>query len=106
VTKEFTTAAKRRKAITFTIDGTEFEFTSPKQAGMVLDYLENGDEMGALFDWMNEGLGEEQAAVIESRLKDPKDDFDIKELTDIARWLVEESTGRPTKPPRASRRRR
>lgn len=106
MTKEFTTATKRRKPIPFTLDGTEYQFTPPKQAGMVLDFLENGDEMGALFDWMNEGLGEDQAAAIEARLKDPKDDFDIKELTDIARWLVEESSGRPTKPPRASRRRR
>jgi hypothetical protein len=106
VTKEFTTATKRRKPIEFTLDGTEYQFNPPKQAGMVLDFLETNDEMGALFDWVNEGLGEEQATAIEERLKDPADDFDIKELTDIARWLVEESSGRPTKPPRASRRRR
>lgn len=105
MSKEFSTATKRRKPIEFTLDGVEYEFTPPKQAGMVLDYIASGDEMGALFDWVNEGLGEEQADRIEARLKDPEDDFDIKELTDIARWLVEETTGRPTKPPRASRRR-
>lgn len=106
MTKEFTTATKRRKPIEFALDGTNYQFTPPKQATLVLDFLGSGDEVGALFDWVNEGLGEEQAAAIEDRLKDPDDDFDIKELTDIARWLVEESTGRPTKPSRASRRRR
>jgi hypothetical protein len=106
VTQAFTTATKRRKPISFTVDGTEFEFTAPKQAGMILDYLESGDEIGALFDWVNEGLGEDQAKVLEDRLKDPDDDFDIDELTKIAEWLVEQATGRPTKPPRGSRRRR
>lgn len=106
MSKEFTTAIKRRKPIPFTLDGTEYEFTPPKQAGMVLDFLENGDEIGALFDWVNQGLGEDQATAIEMRLKDPDDDFDIVELTEVARWLVEESSGRPTRPPRASQRRR
>lgn len=106
MTKEFTTSAKRKKPIEFTLDGTEYQFTPPKQAGMVLDFLETGDELGAMMDWVNEGLGEEQAAAIEARLKDPDDDFDFEELTNISRWLVEEATGRPTKPPRASRRRR
>jgi hypothetical protein len=106
MTKEFTTATKRRKPIEFTVDGTEYQFTPPKQAGMVLDFLETGDELGAMMDWVNDGLGEDQAAAIEARLKDPDDDFDFDELTGIARWLVEETSGRPTKPPRASRRRR
>lgn len=106
MTTEFTTAVKRRKPIEFTIDGVEYEFTAPKQAGMVLDYLETQDELGAMMDWVNEGLGEEQAGRLEARLKDPEDDFDFDELTGIARWLIEQATGRPTKQPRASRRRR
>lgn len=106
MTQEFNTAVKRRQPIPFTVDGTGYEFQPPKHAAMVLDYLENGDEMGALFDWVNEGLGEEQAGTLTERLQDPEDDFDIDELTKIAKWLVEQSSGRPTKLPRGSRRRR
>ena len=100
MTKEFTTAKRRNAAIEFTLDGVTYSFTPPKQAALILDVLDGADseveQARALYDWLGDGLGEEQANALVARLRDPDDDLDWVQLFEIAQWLQEEATGRPT----------
>lgn len=103
---EFAVARRRRKKITFTLEGDEhvYEFNPPKQAKMFMPFLdENGDgisgEMGmvkALFDWLGAGLSEEDNARILARLRDEDDDLDFDSLSEVVMKLTEKITARPT----------
>jgi hypothetical protein len=94
---EFTTAKRRKEPITFTLDDVEYVFTPPKTANVILDYVETGNDIGALLDWLEDGLSEEQAQLIIQRLKDPDDDLDMDTLGDITAALLEKVVGRPTR---------
>jgi hypothetical protein len=97
---EFTTAKRREKAITFRIDGDDYAFTPPKQAPLLLDFLSGGttdtEQTRAAFDWLGEGLPDDQEERLIARLRDPKDDFDLPNLKVILDWLTEQVGGRPT----------
>lgn len=95
----FTTAKRNAKPIVFTIDGDEYTFTPPKKAEIFLDVIDGGGEISVTkktFDWLGEGLGEEQTEKVIARLKNPKDDFDIENIEAIIEWLQEKTAGRPT----------
>lgn len=106
---QFKVATRRKEPIRFTIDGDPFEyaFTPPKQAGMLLSAVtfDPSDAASLVpvvrqqFDWLDEGLGIEQAAHLEARLRDPGDDLDVDTLAEIIMWLTEQVAGRPTTPP-------
>lgn len=103
---EFKTARRRREPITFTIDDDTYTFTPPKTAGAVLSIIDGDEsEVKALFDWLEQGLPEEEARRIEERLRDPDDDLDIPDVANVIRALLEQVSGRPTRPSRDSRRR-
>ena len=91
---KFTTAAKARTAIEFELDEVKFTFTPPKQAAMIMPVLEgSGGDVAMVkagLDWLRDGLADDQYAVITSRLKDPKDDFDLEDFEAIIEWLVEQ----------------
>jgi hypothetical protein len=94
----FTTAARRTEAITFTLDGVEFHFTPPKVAGFVLPVVDD-DEIGTfrgMMEWLGNGLPDDQEALLEARLRDPDDDLDVPDLTDIFMALVGRVGARPT----------
>lgn len=99
---EFTTAKRRTEPIKFTLDGDEYTFVPPKTASMLLPVLdvESNDRdsayVKAALDWLENGLPTEQAAKLESRLRDPEDDLDIDTLDSIIQKLAEEAAGRPT----------
>lgn len=100
----FTTPARRTEPTTFTLDGETYEFTPPKTAGMVLDFIgANGagevTAVKSLFDWLGDGLPDEQMEHLTSRLRDPDDDLDIDTLSDVARSLIEAVAARPTPAP-------
>lgn len=95
---EFTTAKRRRETIHFVLDGEEFDFTPQKQAGIALAVVD-GDQtemMRSMFDWLSDGLPEDQSQRIIDRLKDPEDDLDIDQLGDLISGLQDEIAGRPT----------
>lgn len=99
MTLEFTTAAKRKKPIKFTLDGEAFTFNPPKQAVFVLGVMDNeGDEATVMFEWLEKGLGKEQTQKIDKKLRaEPEEDeFDIEDLKDIIKKLIKASSGRPT----------
>jgi hypothetical protein len=109
VSKTFTTAAKRKQPIKFTLDPDtdrerELEFTPQKVTGLLGDVLpEDDDELvgesrpaKAAVDWLASGLSDDDENYLMGRLRDPDDDFDFPDLGRIIRWLVSEVTGRPT----------
>lgn len=106
MTKEFTTKKRESRPVPFSIDGEDFVFTPPKRAGLIMSVVTNvglekagtdSDSTRDLLNWVSEGLPEEQAQVLLDRLKDPDDDFDLEQINDIARYLLSQSSNRPTK---------
>lgn len=102
---EFEVAVRNTKPITFTLgDDHVYKFTPPKNAVMMIPLLQpsaGSDEDGvnltrSTFDWLGQGLSEEDNDLIISRLKDPEDDLDIDLLGDVVQKLSEQVAGRPT----------
>lgn len=104
--KEFTTKERERQTIEFSIDGEVFTFTPPKRAELIMSVVSSvgldrpvteSDSVRDLLNWLGEGLGEQQAERIMSRLSDPDDDFDLAQVNEIARYLLGQSSNRPTR---------
>lgn len=106
----FTTGTRNKKPITFTVDGTPFKFTPPKQADIFLETVSGGTIISLTketFDWLQEGLDADYVVdegsepnppsqYFINRLKDKTDDFDVPDLEAILGWLQKQVAGRPT----------
>lgn len=104
--KEFTTKERDRQPIEFVLDGETYSFVPPKRAELVMSVVSgNGldrpasdtDSVRDLLNWLGEGLGEEQAERFLGRLRDPDDDFDLAQVNEVARYLLAQSSNRPTR---------
>lgn len=103
--QEFKVAKKRKLKIEFQISGDDhvYSFDPPKNASMMLPVLDAGEDsdgaeivaIRSTFSWLMNGLGDEDAKVIRGRLEDPKDDFDVEDLTAVMQALQEQVAGRP-----------
>lgn len=102
---EFEVAKRRKEPITFRLgeDDHEYVFTPPKSAIMLMPLIDpsennNGLEMTkATFDWLGDGLSEEDNKRIQDRLRDRDDDLDIELLSEVIQKLGEKINGdRPT----------
>lgn len=103
---EFDIAKRRTDPITFTLGSDKhlYSFNPPKSAVMMMPILEpnpdkaqgNLDLTRATFDWLGDGLSEEDNERIKARLKDPKDDLDVDTLGKVVEGLSEKVAGRPT----------
>lgn len=98
---EFETRKKDRAPIDFTVDGRAMSFTPTKTASMVLPVMDPSTSdtayLKAFFDWLGQGMSEEDSGWLVERLEDPKDDFDIEDLQRLAQSLMAEMNGgRPT----------
>lgn len=93
---EYTTAKRRKDPISFILDGREFVFTPSKLAGPILSAIDSEDE-GAMLDWFATGLSPDDEKFIVARLRDAEDDFDVDDIGNIVKMLVENVVGRPTK---------
>lgn len=100
--KTFQTSVSRRKRVSFELDGREFEFTPPKVAGIALGIFQADTEEGeqsaakAAFDWLQDGLDEDDAEFLVGRLKDNSDPLDLPDVVEIIRWLVGKASARPS----------
>src|SRR3546814_10430589 len=72
----FTTAKRNKKPITFSVDGTPFEFVPPKQADIFLETVSGGTIISLTketFDWLQEGLdahrSEEHTSELQSLMR-------------------------------------
>jgi len=105
--REFQTATRRNRVIEFMIDADEFHFKPPKRISLVLDSIgmtDGSDEdidprlapVKSMFDWLGQGLPDEESDRLIQRMRDPHDDLDIDDVADIVKWLMEQVAGRPT----------
>jgi hypothetical protein len=97
----FKVAKRRTDAITFDLEGSkhEYSFVPPKQATMVLPMLEARSDLEATkyaFEWLDNGMSEEDRKHLSDRLRDPKDDLDIPHLEEVITAIVERVSGNPT----------
>lgn len=101
---EFTVAKRRQQPITFTLgDDHEYVFNAPKSAVMMMPVFDSTDDgvseldiTKSTFDWLGEGLSEEDSKRIKDRLRDPGDDLDIDTLSDVVKQLSEKVSARPS----------
>lgn len=85
-------------------DDHEYKFNPPKNAVMLMpifDRDKDDDEMGigltrSTFDWLGDGLSEDDNQRILRRLRDSKDDLDTDTLNQVIEGLSEQVGGRPT----------
>lgn len=105
-TKEFTTTKREAVVVEFDLDGEHYTFTAPKQAELLASVVSkvglhgqsvSTDGVKDLMNWLGEGLPEEQAERLLERLRDPEDDFDLPDINKLARYLLTQTSGRPTK---------
>lgn len=104
--KEFTTKERERQTIEFIVDGESFTFTPPKRAGLIMSVVTSvgidkamteSDSVKDLLNWLGEGLPEGQSDRLLERLQDTDDDFDLEQINEIARYLLAQSSNRPTR---------
>jgi hypothetical protein len=104
--KSFETKAREKQVVEFELDGETFRFTPPKRAELIMSVVSSvgldgrateTDSVRDLMNWIGEGLSEEQAKRIFDRLTDTNDDFDLDQLNEIARYLLGQSSNRPTR---------
>lgn len=100
---EFQVARRRKQPITFKLNPEphEYVFTPPKTAIMVLPIIDSSDTgeielTRASFDWLADGLSEEDELRIFNRLRDPEDDLDVDTIQEVVTKLGEKVTARPT----------
>lgn len=87
-------------------DDRVYKFNPPKSAVMLMPILEvdNGNGTGnvgvdmtkATFEWLGQGLSEEDRNRVINRLRDPKDDLDVEHLSNVVQGLSARVAGRPT----------
>lgn len=97
----FDVAKRDRRPVTFTLQGDahEYSFTPPKNVVAAFAFLDGGSELEVArgtFEWLDAGLSDDDQDRIEKRLKDPEDDLDIDNLSEVVEKLQEYISGRPT----------
>lgn len=110
---DFSVKKKRELVLSFRVGGRTgdgekdlhtYRFTVPKTSVMALPMFgeQKQDTMlqlqmsKATFDWISAGLSKEDNDRLVARLRDPRDDFDVEDLTAIGESLIERATERPT----------
>ena len=71
-------------------------------AGALSQYAEDGEKAVAVLDLFWSLMTDETARHLRRRLRDRKDRFGVPDVMNVLEWIIEERTGRPTKPSSAS----
>lgn len=104
--KSFETKTREKQVIEFELDGETFRFTPPKRSGLIMSVINkvgmdatssDSDSVRDLLDWLGKGLSDEQGQRLFDRLTDDDDDFDLEQINEIARYLLGQSSNRPTR---------
>lgn len=105
--KEFKTAERPKQVIEFDLDDEHYVFTAPKRSGLIMSVVTNvgldgkgsteSDSVKDLLNWVSDGLPESQSERLLARLQDPEDNFDLEQLNEIARYLLGQTSNRPTR---------
>lgn len=73
-------------------------------AGSMSQYAETGEQAAAIMELFWGILDRDSMIHLRRRVKNRNDPFGIADIFNILEWVVEETTGRPTKPSSASTR--
>ena len=97
-----TIPGKIRKSITVELVGTEYKVRPPKTAVAIFlspALKDAGEDAEKIFDglskWCRVLFGKETGAEVIARLKDPADDLDVPDLTDLISAVMEEAGENP-----------
>ena len=97
-----TIPGKTRKSITVELVGTEYKVRPPKTSVAIFlsQALKDADEdaetlIDGLAKWCRVLFGKETGAEVIARLKNPSDDLDIPDLTDLISAVMEEAGENP-----------
>lgn len=88
--------------VEFDLNDKTFYCKPAMQGAVLLDFVskadsdQGGQAAGALYGFFKDAMEEAEYARFREYLNDPKIIFDMSEIGDIASWLVEEYTARPT----------
>lgn len=93
---------KTRKSITVELVGTEYKVRPPKSAVAIFlsqALKDSGDDAEKMIDglakWCHVLFGKETGAEVIARLKNPADNLDIPDLTDLISAVMEEAGENP-----------
>jgi hypothetical protein len=88
--------------ISFEVAGVEIEALGEVPGAVLLDFIaksggdSSSDTAGAILDYLNDSLDEENRAKFNKTIRDPKKKIKIEHLSEIVAYLVEERSSRPT----------
>lgn len=98
-----TIPGKTRKSITVELVGTEYRVRPPKASIAIFlsqALKDSGDDAERLIEglskWCRVLFGKETGAEVIQRLKNPADDLDISDLTDLITAVMEDAGENPT----------
>jgi len=90
--------------LSFKLNDEEFQCKQAMSGAALLDFVRRADSNSggmaaeAIVDFLNGSLEDDDAVRFEAMIKDPDRIVEVETLGDIAGWLVEQYTARPTKP--------
>jgi hypothetical protein len=93
--------------LNFSLNGENFECRAAIQGSVLLGFVadadspEGGKAAQALYGFFEKALEPDDYIRFDALLKDPKRIVDLNLLGEIAGWLVEEYTSRPTSEPKS-----
>lgn len=101
--RDFTLTPTEKDPPTFSVAGREFKCLVQPPAGVLTDLVATADKSDAakvsgLVEFIGGCLAEADAEQFELVIHDKDTIVPIDTLNDIAQWLIEEYTGRPTTP--------
>lgn len=85
-------------------DDTQLYALLPTEADVALAasamsaYAEDGEKVVAILDLFWSLMEDATARHLRRRLRDRKDRFGVPDIMNVLEWIIEERTGRPTKP--------
>ena len=98
-----TTAIEDFPPLGFALNGEEFTCKQAMSGAMLLDFVRRADSDSggmaaeAIIDFLNMAMEEDDATRFDAMIKDPEQIVEVETLGEIAGWLVEQYTTRPTK---------
>lgn len=94
--------------LSFTLMGQNFNCVPAVQGHVLLNFVarasgdDGGAAAGALDDFFAKAMESDEFKRFKEHLENPRIIIDMEKLGEIAGWLVEEYTTRPTQPPSSS----
>jgi hypothetical protein len=115
--REFVTAVKQahedddaEDGMEFTVDGVTCKCYRPQDGQLAILMAATGrhsseqEQVAGFINFFCATLDDESSSYIVSRLLDRKDPYGLDEVQEVMEWMIEEWTGRPTKPSSGSTR--